>query len=71
MLDCSVCCCKNQEKVLPALHPTSQGRGSTWVHPTFFWPYSFTDPSITPFIKYFWQKGYTHRIGTVLTMMVA
>ena len=24
----------------------------------------FTDPNITPLMKYFWMKGYTRRIGT-------
>ncbi len=33
--------------------------------------YPFTDPTNTPFTKYFWRKGYTTRMGTVVTMIVA
>jgi hypothetical protein len=29
--------------------------------------YPFTAPEVSPLIKYFWAKGYTTRIGRVLT----
>ena len=31
----------------------------------------FIEPTITPFTKYFWMKGYTHMMGIVATIMDA
>jgi len=33
--------------------------------------YPFTEPTITPLVKYFCRKGYTIKIGTVETTMTA
>ncbi|MDY3223512.1 MAG: hypothetical protein SOX11_10275, partial [Lachnospiraceae bacterium] len=33
--------------------------------------YSFTEPISTPLTKYFCRKGYTIRIGTVVTIIVS
>ena len=31
----------------------------------------FTEPMSIPFMKYFCTKGYTHRIGMIVKMMIA